>query len=124
MENFSETSYQEFYFKCVRGAQNVPNACIKIRIFICLIEKVSEIYPPNLQVNVRDTTAWTIGRVLEICPAIVNNAELRDSLLGAMSQGLGQEPRVATNVCWVRILFKIKQIENFELINFCGRVKN
>ncbi|PAV81378.1 hypothetical protein WR25_03614 [Diploscapter pachys] len=60
-----------------------------------LINSMSD---PN--VNVRDTTAWTIGRVLEICPAIVNNAELRDSLLGAMSQGLGQEPRVATNVCW------------------------
>lgn len=54
-------------------------------------------------VTIRDTAAWTIGRILEICPEIVNKDGLLTRLLPALSQGLHQEPRVAANVCWALV---------------------
>ncbi|KAK6010412.1 HEAT repeat protein, partial [Ostertagia ostertagi] len=54
-------------------------------------------------VTIRDTAAWTIGRVLEICPEIVNKDGMLARLLPALSQGLHQEPRVAANVCWALV---------------------
>ncbi|KJH53219.1 HEAT repeat protein [Dictyocaulus viviparus] len=54
-------------------------------------------------VTIRDTAAWTIGRVLEICPEIVNKDGILERLLPALSQGLHQEPRVAANVCWALV---------------------
>lgn len=51
-------------------------------------------------VNVRDTAAWTIGRVCEIIPdAAVSPGNLQP-LLQALVLGLTSEPRVAANVCW------------------------
>ncbi|GIY74129.1 importin subunit beta-1 [Caerostris darwini] len=51
-------------------------------------------------VIVRDTVAWTIGRVCELNPeAAVNEAYLKP-LLEALVKGLTAEPRVAANVCW------------------------
>ncbi|KAK6730541.1 hypothetical protein RB195_007167 [Necator americanus] len=54
-------------------------------------------------VTIRDTSAWTIGRVLEICPEIVNKDGMLGRLLPALSQALHQEPRVAANVCWALV---------------------
>lgn len=54
-------------------------------------------------VIVRDTGAWTIGRVCEILPEAVINEQYLNPLLHALVQGLETEPRVATNVCWVSI---------------------
>ena len=51
---------------------------------------------------VRDTTAWTVGRVCEILPDAVINEHFLIPLLQAMVEGLTAEPRVAANVCWVR----------------------
>merc|ERR1712240_79764 len=51
-------------------------------------------------VVVKDTAAWTIGRVCELIPeAAINPASLQP-LLEALVTGLASEPRVATNVCW------------------------
>uniref|UniRef100_T1J2G6 Importin N-terminal domain-containing protein n=1 Tax=Strigamia maritima TaxID=126957 RepID=T1J2G6_STRMM len=51
-------------------------------------------------VVVKDTTAWTIGRVCELIPdAAISEAYLKP-LLHALVQGLNAEPRVAANVCW------------------------
>ena len=52
-------------------------------------------------VVVRDTTAWTVGRVCEILPEAVINEHFLNPLLHAMVEGLTAEPRVASNVCWV-----------------------
>ncbi|EFO86467.1 hypothetical protein CRE_25994, partial [Caenorhabditis remanei] len=52
-------------------------------------------------VNVRDTAAWALGRVIDTCSELANNAELLQSVLPVLSNGLHQEPRVANNVCWV-----------------------
>jgi len=52
-------------------------------------------------VVVRDTAAWTVGRVCEILPDAVINENFLNPLLHAMVEGLTSEPRVAANVCWV-----------------------
>ncbi|EEC20062.1 importin beta, nuclear transport factor, putative [Ixodes scapularis] len=52
-------------------------------------------------VVVRDTVAWTIGRVCEIIPEAVVSENYLGPLLQALVKGLGAEPRVAANVCWL-----------------------
>ena len=53
------------------------------------------------QCVVRDTAAWTISKVCEICQDVVIQPEILTPLLPALSQGLEGEARVAANVCWV-----------------------
>ncbi|CAF0735123.1 unnamed protein product [Adineta steineri] len=53
---------------------------------------------PN--VAVRDTTAWTIGRIFEFVSQAVMNDELLRAIGSALVNGLGDVPRVATNICW------------------------
>ncbi|CAH2066913.1 unnamed protein product, partial [Iphiclides podalirius] len=51
-------------------------------------------------VAVRDTAAWTFGRICEIVPeAAINDIYLKP-LLESLVNGLKAEPRVAANVCW------------------------
>lgn len=52
-------------------------------------------------VVVRDTTAWTVGRICEVLPDAAINEMYLEMLLECLIQGLSAEPRVATNVCWV-----------------------
>jgi hypothetical protein len=49
---------------------------------------------------VRDTAAWFVGRVCDIVPEAVLNPNIFEHVLGAMVNGLGDEPRVAQNICW------------------------
>ena len=58
---------------------------------------------PNIQV--KDSAAWTLGRVCEHVPEAVLNKEYLLPLLTALVKGLEGEPRVATNVCWVSSLW-------------------
>ncbi|XP_064598231.1 importin subunit beta-1-like [Liolophura sinensis] len=54
-------------------------------------------------VVVRDTAAWTVGRVCELVPeAVISDESLTclSPLLHALVEGLTAEPRVASNVCW------------------------
>ncbi|CAH1790559.1 unnamed protein product [Owenia fusiformis] len=51
-------------------------------------------------VVVRDTTAWTVGRVCEILPEAVINEQFLKPLLISLVEGLNSEARVAANVCW------------------------
>lgn len=51
-------------------------------------------------VIVRDTTAWTFGRICEVIPQAVINESLLPPLLQSFFQNLEAEPRVASNVCW------------------------
>lgn len=48
-------------------------------------------------IAVRDTLAWTLGRIAQFHPAIVPVKELTPVL----GQALQDNPRVASNVCWV-----------------------
>ncbi|XP_076167592.1 importin subunit beta Fs(2)Ket isoform X2 [Ptiloglossa arizonensis] len=51
-------------------------------------------------VAVRDTAAWTFGRICEIIPGAAINEMYLKPLLEALINGLKAEPRVAANVCW------------------------
>ena len=52
-------------------------------------------------VPVRDSAAWTVGRICDQVPVSVLNDEVLLALLQALVAGLDGEPRVATNICWV-----------------------
>jgi len=51
-------------------------------------------------VVVRDTAAWTIGRVCDLIPEAAINPATLQHLLESLVQNLASEPRVASNVCW------------------------
>ncbi|XP_013133673.1 PREDICTED: importin subunit beta-1 isoform X1 [Papilio polytes] len=51
-------------------------------------------------VAVRDTAAWTFGRICEIVPEAAINDTYLKPLLESLVNGLKAEPRVAANVCW------------------------
>ncbi|EGV60888.1 karyopherin Kap95 [Yamadazyma tenuis] len=52
----------------------------------------------NLQV--RETTAWSLGRLAEIAIAAIEADQGLPSILEALLNGLKDHPRVATNCCW------------------------
>lgn len=51
-------------------------------------------------VAVRDTVAWTFGRICEIVPDAAISEDYLKPLLESLVNGLKAEPRVAANVCW------------------------
>lgn len=51
-------------------------------------------------VAVRDTAAWTFGRICEMVPEAAINETYLKPLLESLVNGLKAEPRVAANVCW------------------------
>lgn len=51
-------------------------------------------------VIVRDTAAWTFGRICEIIPEAAINETFLKPLLESLVTGLKAEARVAANVCW------------------------
>ena len=53
---------------------------------------------PNIAV--RDTTAWTIGRIFEFVSQAVMTDELLRAIGNTLVNGLADVPRVATNICW------------------------
>ena len=52
-------------------------------------------------VQVKDTTAWVIGRICEHVPSAVLTAQTILPLLNTLVASLEAEPHVATNLCWV-----------------------
>lgn len=70
-----------------------------------LQELTTELMPSLIElmqdhsVIVRDSVAWTLGRICEILPQIAIDRFLQP-LVDALLAGLDSEPRVAANVCW------------------------
>lgn len=54
----------------------------------------------DASVVVRDTAAWTFGRICEVIPEAAINEKYLKALLESLVNGLKAEPRVAANVCW------------------------
>ena len=50
---------------------------------------------------VKDSVAWTIGRVCEILPQVAIGENFLMALVTTLVKNLDGEPRVAANVCWV-----------------------
>ena len=55
----------------------------------------------DTSVQVRDSVAWTVGRVCERCPKALLKKELLPTLLESLLFLLEGEARVAVNTCWV-----------------------
>lgn len=66
-------------------------------------------------VVVRDTAAWTVGRMCEILPDAVINEQYLNPLLHSLVEGLSAEPRVAANVCWAFSSLAEAAYENAEV---------
>ncbi|KAL7648073.1 UNVERIFIED_CONTAM: hypothetical protein RMT77_001690 [Armadillidium vulgare] len=54
----------------------------------------------DTSVVVRDTTAWTLGRICELIPDAACNETYLKILVEALVNSLKAEARVAANVCW------------------------
>ena len=66
-------------------------------------------------VAVKDTAAWTIGRVCELNGEAALKDEYLQQLLEALVAGLSAEPRVASNVCWAFTSLAEAAYENAEV---------
>lgn len=64
---------------------------------------------------VRDTSAWAIGRVCDTCESLVTREEVLRDLVPALFTALQQEPRVAFNACWVRLVFSLASLNVFKI---------
>jgi len=51
--------------------------------------------------QVKDTTAWTLGRISDVLPDTLKNEGTLHSLVTVVTEGLSDTPRVASNCCWV-----------------------
>ena len=71
---------------------------------------------PNIQV--KDSAAWTLGRVCEHVPEAVLNEQYLLPLLKALVGGLKGEPRVATNVCWVCLFCGLYKVYTYMIFNY------
>ncbi|XP_037960117.1 importin subunit beta [Teleopsis dalmanni] len=68
-------------------------------------------------VQVRDTTAWTFGRVCDIIPEAAINETYLNPLLECFVKGLKAEARVAANVCWAFIGLSDAAYESAEVVD-------
>jgi len=54
-------------------------------------------------VSVKDTTAWTLGRISSVLSSCIKPDQHLEPLIGAVLNGLSDSPRVASNCAWVNI---------------------
>lgn len=50
-------------------------------------------------VHVRDTAAWTVGRICDVLPEIIDQSMLH-KLMNAFLIGLKDHPPIAGHICW------------------------
>jgi len=50
--------------------------------------------------HVKDTTAWTLGRICDLLVTTIKADMYLHPLVAALVNGLGDSPRIATNCCW------------------------
>jgi len=50
--------------------------------------------------HVKDTTAWTLGRICDLLVTTIKADMHLHSLVAALVNGLGDSPRIVTNCCW------------------------
>lgn len=51
-------------------------------------------------IRVKDTSAWTLGRVSELHPECIKSEQSLNLLMTALLRGLEDTPRVSSNCCW------------------------
>lgn len=58
-------------------------------------------------INVKDTVAWTLGRVSDVLVDCINPDVHLHGLISALVLGLQDNPRIVSNCCWVRTFMTI-----------------
>ncbi|XP_039764769.1 importin subunit beta-1 isoform X1 [Pararge aegeria] len=76
----------------------LESATLKPLVEEAMLTLIQAMYDSS--VAVRDTAAWTFGRICEIVPEAAINDTYLKPLLESLMSGLKGEPRVAANVCW------------------------
>lgn len=67
---------------------------------------VTQAYPIMLKLigdqnnQVKDSAAWTVGRVCEFVPKCISNQQVLQQTMQAFSAGLKFHAKVAANICW------------------------
>lgn len=74
--------------------------CVSYSIKLQLVKPLLDLMNDEM-VQVKDSAAWTIGRVCERCPGVLLNEQYLEPLLVSLLASLQGEPRVAVNACWV-----------------------
>jgi importin subunit beta-1 len=73
-------------------------------------------------VDVKDTVAWTLGRVCDtLSECIKPDVHLHD-LISALVYGLQDNPRIVSNCCWVSNAVMIRECRRFR--SFVNNSKN
>src|SRR5690349_9617781 len=77
--------------------------CVIVIVVVnrCLFSQAIPILLQHMKdpvVYVKDTTAWTLGRVCELHPGTIGT--YLPQLIQTLGEGLVDSPRVAANVCW------------------------
>ncbi|ERL93500.1 hypothetical protein D910_10789 [Dendroctonus ponderosae] len=76
----------------------LENATLKPLVEQAMPTLIERMYDSS--VIVRDTAAWTFGRICEVIPEAAISETFLKPLLESLITGLKAEPRVAANVCW------------------------
>lgn len=50
-------------------------------------------------VHVRDTAAWTVGRICDVLPEIIDQ-QMLNKLMHAFLVGMKDQPPIASHICW------------------------
>lgn len=54
----------------------------------------------DTNLNVKDTTAWTLGRICDLLISCIKPDVHLHPLVSALVTGLGDSPRIVANCCW------------------------
>ena len=69
----------------------------------------------DADVNVKDTTAWTLGRVCENLIACIKPDVHLQALVTSLVRGLQDSPRIVSNCCWALMNLAEGMFEQYEI---------
>jgi importin subunit beta-1 len=68
-------------------------------------------------VNVKDTVAWTLGRVSDYLPQCIKPEIHLQDLITSLVLGLQDSPRIVANCCWVSSLLIVMDLNRINVVH-------
>lgn len=68
----------------------------------------------DANVHVKDSTAWTLGRICDLLTQVIKIDMHLHALVSALVNGLSDSPRIVTNCCWALMNLSEQLALNFE----------
>jgi importin subunit beta-1 len=93
----------------LEGPQDTYMATLIQSAFPLLLEHMRD--PHTL---VKDTTAWTLGRICQCHPALIRG-DMLTAIMTVFVAGLSAEPRVAGNIAWA-----VLELANHTAVSTCS----